>query len=33
MGQPDEIARTVLWLVSKEASYVTGGLFDVAGGL
>jgi NAD(P)-dependent dehydrogenase (short-subunit alcohol dehydrogenase family) len=25
--------RTVLWLVSKEASYVTGGLFDVAGGL
>ena len=33
MGQPDEIARTVLWLVSEEASYVTGGLFDVAGGL
>jgi NAD(P)-dependent dehydrogenase (short-subunit alcohol dehydrogenase family) len=33
MGKPDEIARTVLWLVSEEASYVTGGLFDVAGGL
>ncbi|MCE2878309.1 MAG: SDR family oxidoreductase, partial [Comamonadaceae bacterium] len=33
MGRPDEIARTVLWLISEEASYVTGGLFDVAGGL
>ena len=33
MGQPEEIARTVLWLASDEASYVTGGLFDVAGGL
>lgn len=33
MGQPEEIARMVHWLASDQASYVTGGLFDVAGGL
>ncbi|BBK43355.1 glucose-1-dehydrogenase [Allostella vacuolata] len=31
-GTPEEVAATVLWLLSEEASYVTGALFDVAGG-
>ena len=32
-GQPDEIARAILWLLSDEASYATGTIVDVAGGL
>lgn len=31
-GQPYEIARTVLWLVSEDASYITGTIIDVSGG-
>jgi NAD(P)-dependent dehydrogenase (short-subunit alcohol dehydrogenase family) len=31
-GEPEEIARTVLWLLSEEASYLTGALIDVTGG-
>jgi NAD(P)-dependent dehydrogenase (short-subunit alcohol dehydrogenase family) len=31
-GEPEEIARAVLWLLSDEASYVTGSLMDVTGG-
>jgi NAD(P)-dependent dehydrogenase (short-subunit alcohol dehydrogenase family) len=31
-GNPDEIARTILWLASDEASYITGALLDVSGG-
>lgn len=31
-GQPEEIARAVLWLLSEEASYVSGTMMDVAGG-
>lgn len=31
-ASPDEVATTVLWLVSDEASYVTGALLDVTGG-
>jgi len=32
-GQPDEIANAVAWLVSGEASYVTGSVLEVTGGL
>lgn len=31
-GQPDEVARAVLWLLSDEASYSTGTFIDVSGG-
>lgn len=31
-GQPDEVAKTILWLLSDEASYVTGTLVNVSGG-
>jgi len=31
-GQPEEVARAILWLLSDEASYTTGALVDVAGG-
>ncbi len=31
-GRPEEVARTILWLLSDEASYVTGALVDVTGG-
>jgi NAD(P)-dependent dehydrogenase (short-subunit alcohol dehydrogenase family) len=33
MGHPDEIAATVSWLVSPEASFVTGADITVSGGL
>jgi NAD(P)-dependent dehydrogenase (short-subunit alcohol dehydrogenase family) len=33
MGQLDEVAASVLWLLSSEASYVTGATLDAAGGL
>lgn len=33
MGTADEVAAAVLWLLSDEASYVTGATLDVAGGL
>jgi NAD(P)-dependent dehydrogenase (short-subunit alcohol dehydrogenase family) len=31
-GQPDEVAAAILWLLSGEASYITGTILDVAGG-
>jgi NAD(P)-dependent dehydrogenase (short-subunit alcohol dehydrogenase family) len=31
-GQPEEVARAILWLLSDEASYSTGAILDVAGG-
>lgn len=31
-GQPEEVAQAILWLLSSEASYVTGSVLPVAGG-
>lgn len=31
-GQPHEVAHAILWLLSDEASYVTGSILDVGGG-
>lgn len=31
-GTAEEVAQTILWLLSDESSYVTGSLVDVAGG-
>ncbi len=31
-GSPDEVAAAILWLMSDEASYVTGAILDVSGG-
>jgi NAD(P)-dependent dehydrogenase (short-subunit alcohol dehydrogenase family) len=31
-GDPEEVARAILWLLSDEASYLSGALVDVAGG-
>ena len=33
IAQPEEIATAIVWLLSDEASYVTGALLDVTGGL
>jgi NAD(P)-dependent dehydrogenase (short-subunit alcohol dehydrogenase family) len=32
LGQPEEVARTVLWLMSPGASYITATTIDVTGG-
>jgi len=31
-GDPEEVARAILWLLSGEASYLSGAIVDVAGG-
>jgi NAD(P)-dependent dehydrogenase (short-subunit alcohol dehydrogenase family) len=32
IGTADEIANAIVWLMSNEASYVTGAILDVSGG-
>ncbi len=32
MGDPDEVAKTILWLLSDEASYISGAVISVSGG-
>lgn len=32
IGEPSEVAKTVIWLASPEASYIHGTMIDVAGG-
>jgi NAD(P)-dependent dehydrogenase (short-subunit alcohol dehydrogenase family) len=32
LGQPEEIARSIVWLASAEASYVLGAILDATGG-
>ncbi|MCI0690037.1 MAG: SDR family oxidoreductase, partial [Sporichthyaceae bacterium] len=32
-GEPEEIAAAIAWLLGPEASYVTGAILRVAGGL
>ena len=31
-GEPEEVARAILWLAGKEASFITGTFLDVTGG-
>ena len=31
-GSPEEVAQTIVWLLSDKASYITGSLVDVSGG-
>ncbi|MBX2829842.1 MAG: SDR family oxidoreductase [Rhodospirillales bacterium] len=31
-GDPEEVANSIYWLISKDASYVTGSILDVSGG-
>ena len=32
VARPEEIAALVLWLLSDEASYVSGAIYDVSAG-
>jgi NAD(P)-dependent dehydrogenase (short-subunit alcohol dehydrogenase family) len=32
VGQPEEVARAIVWLLSDDASYVAGSNLDVAAG-
>ncbi len=31
-GRPEEVAAAILWLLSEEASFVTGAMLDISGG-
>ena len=31
-GQPEEVAKAIMWLLSSESSYTTGSLLEVSGG-
>ncbi len=31
-GRPEEVAEAIFWLLSHQASYVTGSFIDLAGG-
>jgi NAD(P)-dependent dehydrogenase (short-subunit alcohol dehydrogenase family) len=31
-GQPEEVARGIMWLLSAEASYTTAAFLDISGG-
>jgi NAD(P)-dependent dehydrogenase (short-subunit alcohol dehydrogenase family) len=31
-GNPEEVARAILWLLSEDPSYTTGAILDIAGG-
>jgi NAD(P)-dependent dehydrogenase (short-subunit alcohol dehydrogenase family) len=31
-GEPEEVAQSIFWLISNDASYVTGSIVDVSGG-
>ena len=33
LGRPEDVASLVLWLASDEASFVSGSLFTIDGGL
>ena len=33
IGEPEEVAETVIWLASDAASYVSGGAFIISGGM
>ena len=32
-GNPDEVARAILWLLSDEAAYAVGTVLDATGGV
>ena len=32
LGQPSEVAATILFIVSDESTFTTGACFDVSGG-
>ncbi len=32
-GEPEEVARAIVWLLSDEANYVAGSVIDVTGGV
>ncbi|RKY53527.1 MAG: oxidoreductase, partial [Candidatus Neomarinimicrobiota bacterium] len=33
LGKPEEVAKLVVFLASEDASYITGRIFDVSGGI